>query len=97
MNADLAITIIEAVLAPKSLNIVQQEIIRGAIEGRSYQAIIAAMDLGLVAGAVAAAGAAAQASVGLDDGPDTQVEGGGVSRRGWFDYPFIRINGYNRL
>ena len=44
MNAELVITIIEAILAPRSLNLVQSEIIRGAILGKSYQAIIATME-----------------------------------------------------
>jgi hypothetical protein len=40
MNADRAIAIIEGVLAPKSLNYVQIEIVRGAIAGSTYQQII---------------------------------------------------------
>ena len=39
MDADRAIAIIEAVLAPKSLNYVQMQVVRGAIAGRSYQEI----------------------------------------------------------
>jgi WD40 repeat protein len=42
MDADQAIAIIETVLAPKSLNSVQIQIVRGVIAGNSYQQIIAA-------------------------------------------------------
>ncbi|WP_310426410.1 NB-ARC domain-containing protein [Chamaesiphon sp. VAR_48_metabat_135_sub] len=41
MDADQAIAIIETVLAPKSLNSVQSQIVRGVIAGNSYQQIIA--------------------------------------------------------
>jgi WD40 repeat protein len=40
MNVDQAIAIIESVLAPKLLNYVQIEIVRGAIAGSTYQQII---------------------------------------------------------
>jgi hypothetical protein len=40
MNVDRAIAIIESVLAPKLLNYVQIEIVRGAIAGNTYQEII---------------------------------------------------------
>ncbi len=40
MDADRAIAIIESVLAPKVLNYVQREIIRGIIAGSSYQEIV---------------------------------------------------------
>jgi NB-ARC domain len=40
MNVDRAIAIIESVLAPKLLNYVQIEIVRGAIMGSTYQEII---------------------------------------------------------
>lgn len=40
MDADRAITIIESLLAPKSLNAVQLEIVRGVIAGYSYQQIV---------------------------------------------------------
>jgi WD40 repeat protein len=42
MDADRAIAIIEAVLAPKSLNSVQIQIIRGVIAGKSYREIATA-------------------------------------------------------
>jgi WD40 repeat protein len=42
MDADRAIAIIETVLAPKSLNSVQIEIVRGVIAGNSYQQIAVA-------------------------------------------------------
>jgi WD40 repeat protein len=42
MDADRAIAIIETVLAPKSLNPVQIQIIRGVLAGQSYQQIVAA-------------------------------------------------------
>ncbi len=42
MDADRAIAIIETLLAPKSLNPVQIQILRGVIAGESYQAITAA-------------------------------------------------------
>jgi NB-ARC domain len=41
MDADRAIAIIETVLAPKSLNPVQIQIIRGVVAGQSYQQIVA--------------------------------------------------------
>jgi NB-ARC domain len=41
MDADRAIAIIETVLAPKSLNPVQIQIIRGVIAGQSYQQMVA--------------------------------------------------------
>jgi WD40 repeat protein len=42
MDADRAITIIETVLDPKSLNSVQVEIVRGVLAGNSYQEIAVA-------------------------------------------------------
>jgi NB-ARC domain len=42
MDADRAIAIIETVLAPKSLNLVQIQIIRGVLAGQSYQQIVTA-------------------------------------------------------
>ncbi len=42
MDAERAITIVETLLAPKSLNIVQTQIIRGVIAGASYQQIVVA-------------------------------------------------------
>ncbi|WP_310487212.1 NB-ARC domain-containing protein, partial [Chamaesiphon sp. VAR_69_metabat_338] len=42
MDADRAIAIIETVLAPKPLNPVQIQIIRGVLAGQSYQQIVAA-------------------------------------------------------
>jgi hypothetical protein len=42
MDADQAIAIIETVLAPKRLNTIQIQIVRGVITGSSYQEIIAA-------------------------------------------------------
>lgn len=42
MDADRAIAIIETLLAPKSLNSVQIQILRGTLAGESYQAITAA-------------------------------------------------------
>jgi WD40 repeat protein len=42
MDAEQAIAIIEAVLAPKSLNSVQIQIVRGVMAGNSYQQIISA-------------------------------------------------------
>ncbi len=40
MDVNRAIAIIESILAPKSLNHVQIEIVRGAIDGSSYQQIV---------------------------------------------------------
>lgn len=41
MDADRAVAIIETILAPKSLNPVQIQIVRGVIAGQSYQQIVA--------------------------------------------------------
>ena len=40
MDVNRATAVIESILAPKSLNHVQSEIVRGAIAGRSYQEIV---------------------------------------------------------
>jgi hypothetical protein len=45
MNVDRAIAIIESVLAPKSLNLVQIEIVRGVVAGYSYQQIIKTIEV----------------------------------------------------
>ena len=40
MDVNRATAVIESILAPKSLNHVQSEIVRGAISGSSYQQIV---------------------------------------------------------
>ena len=40
MDVNRAIAIIESILAPKSLNHIQIEIVRGVIAGNSYQQIV---------------------------------------------------------
>jgi hypothetical protein len=49
MDVNRAIAIIESILAPKSLNHVQLEIVRGAITGSSYQQIVDATKVGRLA------------------------------------------------
>jgi hypothetical protein len=44
MDADRAITIIETLLAPGSLTVIQRQIVRGVIAGESYQQIIVAAE-----------------------------------------------------
>ncbi len=44
MDADRAIAIIETLVAPKSLNLIQTQIIRGVIAGESYQQIVMATE-----------------------------------------------------
>ncbi len=62
MDADRAISIIETVLAPQSLNAVQIQIVRGVIAGNSYQQIIATAKANALAENLAQADQAPQPS-----------------------------------
>ena len=65
MDADRAIAIIETILAPKALSLVQIQIVRGVIAGRTYQEIAAANDLNEFVSGGGAVDSAAQAGTCL--------------------------------
>jgi hypothetical protein len=79
MDADRAIAIIETLLAPKSLNPVQIQIIRGVIAGDSYQAITAATK--------------ADAEREVDLIPDFAEITAGFKREGGYQIGYIRETG----
>jgi WD40 repeat protein len=76
MDADRAIEIIETVLAPKSLNSVQIQIIHGVIAGKSYREIATTARTDLVSAQLAGS-ITTIASAGAEILPDTKRGAGG--------------------